>query len=532
MLLLVVSQKYIVITGGVLSGLGKGIVASSIARMVKARDHCVTAVKIDPYLNFDAGTLRPTEHGEVWVTADGGEFDQDLGNYERFLNQDLTKKHNITSGQVFDSVIKKERKGDYLGQTVQLIPHVTDEIKRRIKSFKEEIIVIEIGGTVGDYENIIFLEAVRQLKLEGKKVVFVHLSYIPIPGHINEAKTKPTQHSIKMLLQLGIHPDFIICRSPKELDEVRRKKISLFCNVKPEFVINDPDMKNIYELLFKFEEQNLGSKLCKILRIKDKNPELDDWKRLVNKINKPKKQVNIGIIGKYLSIGDFELKDAYISINEALRIAGAYNNAGINIKWINSQNLKINNLKELDGIIVPGGFGASGIEGKIKAVKYARENKIPYLGLCYGLHMAVIEFARNVCRLKDCDTNENNPKTKNPIITILPEQEKINEKGGTMRLGACTALLKKNSLVRKIYKKDKVIERHRHRFEVNPEYHELLEKNGLILSGVSPDKRLVEFIELRDHPFFIATQAHPEFTARLENPNPLFLSFVKACLKK
>lgn len=536
--------KYIFISGGVVSGLGKGVTTSSIGKILQFRGFRVTAIKIDPYINIDAGTLRPTEHGEVWVTEDGGEIDQDLGHYERFLNANISKEHNITTGQVYQAIIKKERRGEYLGKTVEVIPHIPDEIKRRIKRVakktKADFVLVEIGGVAGDYQNILFLEAAREMKLEGERVLFAHVSYLPVPKHLGEMKTKPTQHSVKELRTIGIQPDFIICRSDQSVDEVRKDKIALFCNVMKEDIISNPDLENIYELPLIFEEQSFGDKILKKFGLKPRKLNSKNWKAIVKKMNNAKNLVRIGIVGKYFDIGEYRLPDAYISIIEALKHAAAANSVIPNIEWINSKEFekdpkKLELLKDLDGIVVPGGFGTSGVEGKILAIRYCRENEVPYLGLCFGLQLAVVEFARNVCGLEDAHSTEINPHTRHPVIGVLPEQRKILEEsryGATMRLGAYPAVLEKDSLVRKLYNKEEIYERHRHRYEVNPHYTEILEKHGMKFSGRSPDGRLMEFLELPDHPFFVATQAHPEFKSRFEKPSPMFLGFINACINR
>jgi len=532
-------SNYIFVTGGVISGLGKGIVTSSLSRVLIAKGYKPTIIKIDPYVNIDAGTLRPTEHGEVWVTEDGGETDQDLGHYERFLGFPLTKKHNITTGQVYYKVINRERRGDYLGKTVQLIPHITDEIKRRIKEVSSksgaDINLIEIGGVVGDYENILFLEAARQLQSE-EKVVFVHVSYVPIPEKLGEPKTKPTQQSVRLLRELGIFPDFIVCRSPKELDNVRKEKISLFCNISEENIINNPDLETIYELPLVFEKQEFAKKILNKLNLTEKQMELSEWKNKVNILKNAEKEVNIGIVGKYISTGNFELTDSYISVEEAVKHASVALNIKPNIFWVDSTKIE-QKISSLDGIIVPGGFGSSGVEGKIKAINFCRKNNIPFLGLCLGLQLAVVEFARNVCGLEGAHSTEIDKNTKYPVIDILPEQKKIKELGATMRLGAYPAELKQGTKVYNLYnefnsiKENKVSERHRHRYELNPDYYKILQENGMVFSGVSPTKSLVEFIELPDNKFFVATQAHPELKSNLLNPSPLFYGFIKSCIK-
>jgi len=536
--------NYIFVTGGVLSGLGKGITLASIGKVLQSKGFKVTAIKIDPYINLDAGTLRPTEHGEVWVTDDGGEIDQDLGHYERFLDENILKEHNITTGQVYKVVIEKERKGEYLGKTVEVIPHIPDEIKRRIKNVakktKADFILIEIGGVVGDYQNVLFMEAAREMKLEGEKIVVVHVGYLPIPEYLGEMKTKPMQHSVKELRTIGIQPDIIICRSDYPVDEIRKDKIALFCNVKKEDIISNPNLVNVYELPLIFEEQKLGDKILKKLNLKSRKNGLRDWRKFIKNVNKIKKVVKIGIVGKYFDIGKYRLPDSYISVIEAIKHAAWHNNARPEIKWIDSKTFeknpkKISMLKEFDGIIVPGGFGQTGIEGKIATIRYAREHKIPYLGLCLGMQLAVIEFARNVCGMKGANSTEFNSKTSYPVIDFIPEQAKLireSRYGATMRLGAYPAILKKKSLVRKLYGKDKVWERHRHRYEVNPKFIDLIEKKGLVFSGRSPDGILMEFMELPKHPCFIGTQAHPEFKSRPMKPSPMFDGLIKACLKK
>jgi len=535
--------NYVFITGGVVSGLGKGITTASIGKVLQSKGFKVTAIKIDPYINLDAGTLRPTEHGEVWVTDDGGEIDQDLGHYERFLDSDISKEHNITTGQVYQIVIEKERKGEYLGKTVEVIPHIPDEIKRRIKSIakktKTDFIFIEVGGVVGDYQNVLFLEAAREMKLEGESVLFVHVGYLPVLEHLGEMKSKPMQHSVKELRTIGIQPDFIICRSDYPVDEIRKDKIALFCNVKKEDIISNPNIENVYELPLIFEEQKLGEKILKKLNMKSRHADLKAWKKFVESPKNIKKIVKIGIVGKYFDIGEYKLPDSYISVIEAIKHAAWRNNVKPQIEWIDSKNFeknpeKISILKEFDAIIVPGGFGTSGIEGKIETIKYVRTHKIPYLGLCLGMQLAVVEFARNVCGMKDANSTEFNPKTQYSVIDFIPEQAKLireSRYGATMRLGAYPAVLKKDSLIKKLYGKDEVWERHRHRYEVNPKYVEILEKNGLVFSGKSPDGILMEFLELPNHPCFIATQSHPEFKSRPMKPSPMFDGLIKACIE-
>jgi CTP synthase len=537
--------NYIIVTGGVISGLGKGITTASIGKILENHGYKVTAIKIDPYINFDAGTLRPTEHGEVWVTEDGGEIDQDLGHYERFLDINIPKCNNITTGQVYSAVIEKERSGKYLGKTVQPIPHVTDEIKRRIRAPAEEtridFVLVEIGGTVGDYENVLFLEAVRQMKYEGEKIIYIHVTYVPVLKSVGEAKTKPTQHSVKLLREIGIQPDFIITRSEKPLDDVRKEKIALFCNVSGEDVVSDSNIDNVYGVPLLFEEQELCKKILKRLGLRKEESDFNAWKNYIARIKKFDKKVKIGIVGKYFDIGAFKLSDSYISVIEAVKHAAWNNNVRPEIEWIDSkifekQPRKIICLKKVDGIIVPGGFGLSGMEGKISTIKYARENNIPYLGLCLGMQLAVVEYARNVCGLKGANTSEVDKNTPYPVIDFIPDQVKIlteSRYGATMRLGAYPAILTEGSLIRKLYdNQNKVYERHRHRYEVNPQYIEILEKNGLVFSGRSPDGILMEFMELPGHPYFTGTQAHPEFKSRPMKPAPLFDGLIKAAKKK
>ena len=543
----ITKTKYIVVCGGVISGVGKGVATASMGRILKEYGFSVTAVKIDPYINCDAGTMRPTEHGEVWVTDDGGEIDQDLGNYERFLEQSISKNNNITTGQIYRSLIEKERRGEFLGETVQFIPHIPNEIKDRIKksALGFDICLIEIGGTVGDYENIPFLFAMKSLENEiGKEnIIYVLVTYLPIPSHIDEMKTKPTQLAIKLLREEGIQPDFLFCRGKAALDEPRKNKIEQYSNIKSDHIISMPDVSGegkantLYIIPLDLEKEKFGDKLLSSLKLNaKKQPDWTKWKKAVDNILYPTSEIEIGIVGKYINSGDYQLVDSYISINEALKHASSKNNVKIKINWINARNLEgneeeiKNTLSNLKGIIIPGGFGSSGVEGKINAIKYCRENNIPFLGLCYGLQLAVVEFARNVCNLSCANTTEINPDTKYPVIDILPEQKAISDKGGTMRLGAYTAILKDNTKVKNIYNSCAVSERHRHRYEVNPEYHKILQDGGLIFSGTSGNGKLVEFIELANHKFFVATQAHPEFKSSLLNPAPLFDAFAKACL--
>ena len=535
--------NYIIVTGGVISGLGKGITTASIGKILQLHGYNVTAIKIDPYMNFDAGTLRPTEHGEVWVTEDGGEIDQDLGHYERFLDINIPKSHNITTGQVYSAVIEKERKGKYLGKTVQPIPHVTDEIKERIRlpasQHNWDFVLVEIGGTVGDYENVLFLEAVRQMKHEGDKVVFVHVTYVPMLDALGEAKTKPTQHSVKQLREIGIMPDFIITRSEKTLDNVRREKIAMFCNVSQDDVISNEDVDNIYAVSLLFEKQDLCRKILKKLNLRKDKDNLKEWKNFIKKINRLQNTVKIGIVGKYFDIGASQLSDSYISVIEAVKHAAWNNNLKPDIKWIDSklfeiEPTKVKTLDKLDGIIVPGGFGLSGIDGKIATIRYCREKNIPYLGLCLGMQLAVVEYARNACGMAGAHSTEVDKKTPYPVIDFIPEQVKIlqdSRYGATMRLGAYPAVLKKGTIIYSLYKETNVSERHRHRYEVNPQFVEKLESCGIVFSGRSPDGILMEFMELPNHPYFVGTQAHPEFKSRPLRPAPLFDGLIQAAKK-
>jgi len=536
--------NYIFIVGGVISGLGKGIATASIGRILKSKGFNVTAIKIDPYINWDAGTMRPTEHGEVWVTEDGGEIDQDLGHYERFLDINISKAHNITTGQVYYAVIERERAGKYLGKTVQPIPHITDEIKSRIKtvamSTKAEFVLVEIGGVVGDYENVLFLEAARQMKLEGNRVLFIHVTYLPVLKSVGEMKTKPTQHSVMAVRGIGIQPDFIVCRSDTAIDEPRKEKIALFCNVQKEDIISDPDVDNIYKVPLEFEKQRFGNKILAKLGLETTSSNLSDWRQFVENMN-TNRRIPIGIVGKYFDIGNFRLPDSYISVIEAIKHAAAANSVRADIRWIVStefekkdKNFEV--LKNVCGIIVPGGFGRSGVEGKIAAIRLARENNIPCLGLCLGLQLAVVEFARNVCGMDGANSTEVNETTKYPVVDFLPWQKKLIAKsqyGATMRLGGQIIKIKPNTLAHKLYGKNAVLERFRHRYEINPKYVSVLEKHGFVFSGESEkDEGIMQIGELppQKHKFFIGTQGHPEFTSRPLKPNPLFDGFIKACI--
>jgi CTP synthase len=537
--------KYIVMTGGVLSGVGKGTATASIGRLLKEQGFNINIMKIDPYVNVDAGTMRPTEHGEVFVTYDGGETDQDIGNYERFLGREFSRLNNLTTGQIFMQVIKNERNLEYQGECVSVIPHIPDEIKRRIRKSSEmhdaDFTLIEVGGTTGDYENVLFLEALREMKLEHEEVMFIHIVYMPIPGNIGEMKTKPAQHSVRELNSVGIQPDFILGRGSQPLDDVRRTKLANFCNVAPECVVSAPDVSSIYDIPLNFDKENLTKMILERFRFGHKEGTMKNWiaySEKVEKLKNEKKHIKIGIVGKYFDIGDYVLEDSYVSVIEAIKHASYANDIYPEICWIDSKTYEegehLQELKQYDGIIVPGGFGTKGIEGKINAIAYARKHKIPFLGLCYGLQLAVVEFARNMCGLEKANTTEADKEAEDPVIDILPEQKELLRKkryGASMRLGNYAAVLERGSQVAELYGKEGAVERHRHRYEVNPRYHKILKENGLVISGISPDGKLVEYIELPKHPFFIATQAHPEFTSWLERPNPLFLGFIKAAKK-
>ncbi len=540
-------RKYIFVVGGVMSGVGKGITASSIGAILKARGFNVTAVKIDPYINVDAGTMNPTEHGETFVLTSGLETDQDMGNYERFMDITLPSENYMTTGSVYESVIHKERNLEYKGKCVQVVPHIPLEVISRIKKAAEkadaDITIIEIGGTVGEYENILFMEAIRLFKIkQPEDILTVMVSYLPIPHASGEMKTKPTQHAVRTLNGTGVQPDFIIARSETFLDQKRKEKISLFCNVPEKYVISAPDVKNVYEVLINFERDDLSRLILKKLGLKYKKTDLKKWYDLVEDIKASKKKVRIGIVGKYFGTGNFILSDSYISVIEAVKHAAYKMKLIPEIDWINSEVFekepeKLESLKEFDGVIVPGGFGSRGIEGKIKAIQFLRENKVPFLGLCYGMQLAVIEYARNILNLKDANTTEINRDTKSPVIDIMPEQKKNledNNYGATMRLGAYPANLRKGTLAYKAYGKSKISERHRHRWEVNPAYIKELEKAGMIFSASSPDGTLMEITELprEIHPFFLGTQFHPELQSTPLRSHPLFLEFIKSASKE
>ncbi|MBW1722036.1 MAG: CTP synthase (glutamine hydrolyzing) [Deltaproteobacteria bacterium] len=523
--------KYIIVTGGVLSGLGKGIAAASIGHLLSSKLKIIP-IKCDGYLNVDPGTMNPFEHGEVFVLDDGGEVDMDFGHYERFLGVNCKSQWNLTMGKVFDMVRQKERRGDYLGKTVQYIPHVTDVIKNHVfsiaKEEKADLVIVEIGGTVGDIENELFLEAMRQMKEDvgRENIVYVHLTYVPIPYGVNEQKSKPTQQSVNLLKQRGIFPDVIIGRCSRFLTKEIKAKISNFCDVDPEAVITGLDVEDVYEIPIIFEQEGLAGILHKKLNIYSP-PDLRKWKELIDNLRNPKREITVAMCGKYT-----RLEDSYASIIESFNHCAAHLGCKINLKWVETTDLRdAAFLDEVDGIVVPGGFGSRGTEGKIEVIRLARERNIPFLGLCLGLHMAVIEFARNVCKLEGANSTEMDPSTPHPVIDILPEQREIREKGGTMRLGAYEAVVVEGTLVHALYQAKEISERHRHRYEVNPAYHEILQDHGMVFSASSKDGRLVEFIELPDHKYFVATQAHPELKSRMDKPSPLFYGFVKACLE-
>ena len=530
--------KYIFITGGVISSLGKGITSASIAKILESRGLKVTLMKLDPYINVDPGTMNPYQHGEVYVTDDGAETDLDLGHYERFINARMTKFNNITTGQIYHAVISKERRGDYLGKTIQVIPHITNEIKERIKKLADvsgaEIILVEVGGTVGDIESLPFLEAARQFRLDvgQNNVLYVHLTLVPYIKVAGEIKTKPTQHSVGTLREIGIQPDILICRTEKTLSEDVKEKISLFCNIRKEAVIEAKDVDSIYQLPLVFKNQILDEIILSHFGLICKLSDLKGWEEnVVERALNPQEKVKIAFVGKYLG-----LQDAYKSVYEALVHAGIANNAKVEIERVDSEHIEKEGAKKLfsgvSGVLVPGGFGYRGIEGKIKAIQFARENQIPFLGLCLGMQCAVIEFSRYACGLKDANSTEFKPKTKYPVISLLEEQKKIKGLGGTMRLGAYPCKIKKNSLVSKVYKKRLVSERHRHRYEFNNKYRKTLERKGMVFSGIYPKANLVEIIELKGHPFFVAVQFHPEFKSKPDQAHPLFREFIKAALTK
>ncbi len=528
------NTKYIFVTGGVVSGLGKGITAASLGRLLKNRGYKVTIQKFDPYLNVDPGTMSPYEHGEVFVTDDGAETDLDLGHYERFIDENLTKNSSVTMGKVYLSVLEKERKGDYLGKTVQVIPHVTNEIKEKIYSFEDtdvDIVITEVGGTVGDIEGLSIIEAIRQVGLEKNKedVLYVHVTLLPYIYGSNEIKSKPTQHSVKELQSLGIQPDILVCRAEQEIPENIREKLALFCNVRKTSVIQNRTADCLYAVPLMLEKEGLAKEVCNHLRLENFVPDNSKWEEMVENIRtiKPEDKVKVAIVGKYV-----KLEDSYISVVESLQHAGFVNKVKPEIEMVDSETIVADNVKEklskYDAIVVPGGFGNRGIEGMIETIKYAREEKVPFLGICLGMQMTVIEYARNVLGLKDANSAEFSLDTQNPVIHIMETQKDIKKKGGTMRLGSYPCIIKDGTLAKEIYGTNKIDERHRHRFEYNNQYKERLEEAGLICSGVSPDGSLVEIVEIKDHPYFIAGQFHPELKSRPNRPAPLFVGLIKS----
>ncbi len=530
---MLMNTKYIFVTGGVVSGLGKGITAASLGRLLKNRGYKVTIQKFDPYINVDPGTMSPYEHGEVFVTDDGAETDLDLGHYERFIDENLTKNSSVTMGKIYSSVIKKERRGDYLGKTVQVIPHITNEIKEKIYSFENtdvDIVITEIGGTVGDIEGLSIIEAIRQVGLEknSEDVIYIHVTLLPYIFGSNEIKSKPTQHSVKELQSLGIKPNILVCRTETDIPDNIREKLSLFCNVRKTSVIQNKTADNLYAVPLMLEEEGLAREVCNHLALDKYVPDNTEWEKMIESIrNIDNKQMDVAIVGKYI-----QLEDSYISVMESLRHAGFENDVNVKIHLIDSETINKDNvsdkLKGIKAVVVPGGFGDRGINGKIETIKYVRENKIPFLGICLGMQMAVVEYARNVLGIEDADSEEFNKTTQNQVIHIMEEQIGIDNKGGTMRLGAYPCIIKEGTLAYKVYKETEISERHRHRFEFNNNYKEKLELAGLICSGTSPDGKLVEIIEIKDHPYFIAGQFHPELKSRPNRPAPLFVGLINA----
>lgn len=529
--------KYVFVTGGVVSGLGKGITAASLGRLLKARGYKVTMQKFDPYINIDPGTMNPIQHGEVFVTDDGVETDLDLGHYERFIDESLDKNSNVTTGKVYWSVLQKERRGDYGGGTVQVIPHITNEIKSRFyRNFSDDdmrIAIIEVGGTVGDIESQPFLESIRQFQHEvgHDNAILIHVTLIPYLNASQEMKTKPTQASVKELQGMGIQPDIIVCRSEHPLDQQIKDKIALFCNVPNNHVLQNLDVEHLYEAPLALEKEKIADVVCECLHLDCPAPDLTDWKNMVEQLRNPKHEVTIALVGKYI-----QLHDAYLSVVEALKHGGIFINTTVNIKWVDSETVTDENVNELlgsvNGILVPGGFGNRGIEGKIKAITYAREHNIPFLGLCLGMQLAIVEFARNVVGFNDAHSEELDPNTTHPVIALMPDQNGIEDIGGTLRLGSYPCVLDKDSKAYELYGEETIHERHRHRYEVNNDYRVALTEKGMKLSGISPDGRIVEMCELPSHPFFVATQAHPEFKSRPNRPHPLFKGFVEAALEQ
>lgn len=537
--------KYIFVVGGVMSGVGKGAACASIGRILQGRGYRVTALKIDPYINVDAGTMNPVEHGEVFVTVDGDETDQDIGNYERFLDIDITSVNYMTTGRVYRTVIEKERNLEYGGKTVEVVPHVPEEVIRRIEAAqrkaKADFTMVEIGGTVGEYQNVLFLEAARMMRLKRPKDVLVVLvSYLPIPSKTGEMKTKPTQYAVRTLNSAGIQPDLILARAERPLDEPRKRKLSVFCNVSEDSVISAPDVDSIYQIPVNFEAEDVGGTILRKFGMRSRSRDMKEWTRFVRTINGTKSQVRIGIVGKYFATGSFTLADSYLSVIEALKHACWKIGAKPVLEWLNAEEYeqdprKLKELSSYDGVLIPGGFGSRGVEGKIKVVRWCREKKIPYFGLCYGMQLATIEYARNVAGLKGANTHEVDPSTPHPVIHIMPEQAAIiraKKFGGSMRLGEYPCILAQSTVSRRAYGEPEIGERHRHRYEVNNAYRERLREAGLVFAGTSPDGLLVEIVEIKDHPFFVGVQFHPEFKSRPLRPHPLFMAFAKACAKR
>lgn len=528
--------KYVFVTGGVVSGLGKGITAASLGRLLKARGYTVTMQKFDPYINIDPGTMNPIQHGEVFVTDDGAETDLDLGHYERFIDESLNKNSNVTAGKIYWSVLSKERRGDFGGGTVQVIPHITNEIKNRFyrnyTAKDTQIAIIEVGGTVGDIESQPFLEAIRQFQHDvgHENAILIHVTLIPYLKSSGEMKTKPTQASVKELQGMGIKPDIIVCRSEHPIDQSIKDKIALFCNVESNHVLQNLDVEVLYEAPIAMEKEHLAEVVCESLNLECGEPDLKEWKAMVESWKSPKKEVSIALVGKYI-----QLHDAYISVVEALKHGGVGNSASVIIKWIDSEQLNKDNIEEMmqgiNGIIVPGGFGDRGIEGMIVAIEYARTKKIPFLGLCLGMQLSIVEFARNVIGYHDAHSVELNPATTHPVIHLMPDQNGIEDIGGTLRLGSYPCMLDKSSKAYELYQEETIQERHRHRYEVNNDFRKALIEHGMVLSGISPDGRIIEMVELKEHPWFIGTQAHPELKSRPNRPHPLFLGFIKAALE-
>ncbi|EKD47053.1 MAG: hypothetical protein ACD_66C00244G0004 [uncultured bacterium] len=539
-------HNYLFIVGGVMSGVGKGTSSAALGLTLKAKGYNVTAIKIDPYVNVDAGTMNPVEHGEVFVTVDGDETDQDVGTYERYLETNIPKINYMTTGRVYQTVIQRERNLEYKGKCVEVVPHVPEEIIRRIEQASEEakadITLIEVGGTVGEYQNVLFLEAARMMQVKNPKSVrFVIVSYLPVPPSVGEMKSKPTQYAIRTLNSAGIRPDFVIGRSTMAMDDPRKQKIAWICGVPKEHIISAPDAKSVYDIPDMFEDQDFADNVLKCFKLKRKGNDLKRWHAFVKKMKSSKREIKIGVVGKYFSTGDFVLSDVYISVLEAIKHAAVDQGVKAKIEWLNSEEFEKNSTKmkkilsQMDGVIVPGGFGSRGIEGKIAAIEYCRKNKVPYLGLCYGLQCAVIEFARHKLGYKDANTTEIDEKTKHPVVHIQESQKENVAKGsygGTLRLGGYPCMLKKGTTAQKAYGGEMISERHRHRYEVNNEYRDELEKAGLVISGISPDDHFVEIVEIKDHPFFVGTQFHPEFQSRPLTPHPLFVGLMKAAKQR